>query len=337
MNSLWSLFSYFLTFLNLKQFAFLKEYIPSQFFKDALAISIYLPVVILGCLIGFISTIYLLFFTDWWLLTIFYLIWIYVFDKHTCERGGRSIQWVKDLKIWKLAIDYFPVKLVKEKDCELDPEKNYLFCCFPHGYLNTGPPLALSPTCSGFSKLFPHHKAYIAVLKVLISLPFHRDLLYALGLVSVSANSLNYLLGKKDGGNVVAVMVGGAEEAFYCKPGSYKVVLKNRKGFVKIAMKNGAPLVPVVSFRETDLYDQYEGPRIRRFQDWFKKRFHFSMLIPKGRGFIQPSMIPNKAPITLCGKHRYLIVNFFRAHLFLGYFCQIFYVVWFNCFNDCLL
>lgn len=68
--------------------------------------------------------------------------------------------------------------------------------------------------------------------------------------------------------------VGGAEEILYAKPGDYRVVLKTRKGFARLAIKAGASLVPMYTFGEVDLYDQppnERGSRIREYQDAFKR------------------------------------------------------------------
>lgn len=69
--------------------------------------------------------------------------------------------------------------------------------------------------------------------------------------------------------NAVGIIVGGAQEALNSSPGVYKLVLRKRKGFIKIALKTGASLVPVFSFGEVDIYEQKPNPPgsfIRRFQ-----------------------------------------------------------------------
>ena len=40
-------------------------------------------------------------------------------------------------------------------------------------------------------------------------------------------------------GRAVIIIVGGAAEAFKCKPHTYNILLKRRKGFVRVALKNG--------------------------------------------------------------------------------------------------
>lgn len=102
-------------------------------------------------------------------------------------------------------------------------------------------------------------------------------------------------------------MVGGAQEAFYCIPGQYKLVIKNRKGFCKLALQNGAPLVPVFSFGETDVFSQVknpEGSTVRNIQEWLKKRINMAPAIPLGRGFFQYNygIVPHRKPVTTVGK-----------------------------------
>lgn len=64
-------------------------------------------------------------------------------------------------------------------------------------------------------------------------------MLLALGLVDVSRDSINYVCGKKGGGNAAIIVVGGAAESLEAVPGRATLVLKKRKGFVKMALKTG--------------------------------------------------------------------------------------------------
>lgn len=38
---------------------------------------------------------------------------------------------------------------------------------------------------------------------------------------------------------MLAIIVGGAQEALDARPGSYTLLLKNRKGFVRVAIEHG--------------------------------------------------------------------------------------------------
>lgn len=123
-------------------------------------------------------------------------------------------------------------------------------------------------------------------------------------------NSLSY----STGGNVAAIVVGGAAEAFNCRPRQYKLVLKKRKGFCKVALQNGSPLVPVFSFGETDLFDQVQNPEgstIRKIQEWLKKRIGLAPAIPLGRGIFQYNygIVPHRRPVTTVGKKSILSIS----------------------------
>lgn len=101
----------------------------------------------------------------------------------------------------------------------------------------------------------------------------------------------------------VVLVLGGAQEALYARPGNYRLVLKNRKGFVKLAIQTGSPLVPVFSFGEIDIFDQPNnepGTRIRAYQDFVKRWTGVAPAFFHGRGFSAKSfgLIPYRHPIT---------------------------------------
>ncbi len=55
----------------------------------------------------------------------------------------------------------------------------------------------------------------------------------------VNRNSIDYLLSSNGTGNAVVIVIGGAAESLNCTPGMNSVTLKNRKGFVKLALNQG--------------------------------------------------------------------------------------------------
>lgn len=62
--------------------------------------------------------------------------------------------------------------------------------------------------------------------------------LFFLGLRESSEESLINILDNQKG-NVAVLMVGGVSEAFKSFPGPYHLILKKRKGFVRVALKTG--------------------------------------------------------------------------------------------------
>lgn len=134
------------------------------------------------------------------------------------------------------------------------------------------------------------------------------------GMATASARSLTTLLSQSndkdhpsnnDGhtANAALLVVGGAQEAMNAYPGNYRLVLKERKGFVKIALRTGAPLVPVFCFGEIDLYDQVSskpGSTVRKLQEGIKRLTGIAPVLIKGRGIFQYSfgVLPRRRPLT---------------------------------------
>ena len=54
-------------------------------------------------------------------------------------------------------------------------------------------------------------------------------------------------------GSCLTIVVGGAAESLSARPGTADLVLKRRLGFIKLAIREGADLVPVFSFGENDV------------------------------------------------------------------------------------
>jgi 2-acylglycerol O-acyltransferase 2 len=58
-----------------------------------------------------------------------------------------------------------------------------------------------------------------------------------MGMASVSRTSISRILNMGPG-HSVAVVIGGADEALYAKPGTMNIILRKRLGSVKMAILN---------------------------------------------------------------------------------------------------
>src|SRR5690606_31863536 len=87
-------------------------------------------------------------------------------------------------------------------------------------------------------------------------------------------------------------------------PGTLKLVLRKRKGFVKLALREGAYLVPVLAFGENDLYDTIlpaEKSWMSWFQGWIKSWAGFTMPIFHARGVFNydVGILPCRLPVDV--------------------------------------
>ena len=125
------------------------------------------------------------------------------------------------------------------KTAYLDPSQNYLAGFHPHGVLATGAFTNLCTESTGFSSLFPGIRPHLMMLNLWFWTPFFRDYVMSGGLVPVDKESAAHILSREGGGNLMAIIVGGVQEALDARPGGYKLVLRNRKGFIRLALMHG--------------------------------------------------------------------------------------------------
>ncbi|XP_004922950.1 2-acylglycerol O-acyltransferase 2-A [Bombyx mori] len=271
--------------------------VPMHRRLQTLAVAAWVFLAIFGEGIMLYFFIKLLYSSFWWL-AFLYAVWM-MSDIGICHKGGRTVQWVRNWGWWNYFRDFFPIKLVKT--AELDPSKNYLFACFPHGVLSSGAFCSFATNALDFHKLFPGLTPHLVILGRHFLVPFARDVILSLGTCAPSQESLLYMLNpKRYQGQCVAMMVGGAAEALDSHPGKYIVILSRRKGFIRIAMKSGASLVPVFSFGENEVFRPLHNSLVRRFQEKLRRHTGIASVFPLGRGLFQYSfgVVPLRNPVT---------------------------------------
>lgn len=208
-----------------------------------------------------------------------YVSWYMLFDK-VHLRGGRFMPTFRRRNFWKHFAAYFPMSLTRT--AKLDPKRNYIFGYHPHGVISMGACCNFATEATGFSELFPGIDLRLLTLEQNFRVPVFREYLLGLGVNSVSKASINGNLTRGPGASVM-IVIGGARESLETAPGSYNLILDNRKGFVKVALQKGASLVPVFSFGETDLFGVFASSRFRRWQLWLQKQMGFGIPFFFGR------------------------------------------------------
>ncbi|KAF6006689.1 hypothetical protein HII12_004881 [Brettanomyces bruxellensis] len=201
----------------------------------------------------------------------------------------------------------------------------YIFGYHPHGIIAMGVTGGFTMEGAGISNFLPGIRCFVSTLINQFRLPFYRDYLMSLGVTSVTKQNLKAIL-KQD--YSVLIVVGGAEESLYSRPGLNSIVLNRRKGFIKLALEmcgssdhpitesadDDISLVPVYGFGENNIYDVYytngeptneNDGYLRRFlkflQLWLKRRSGFTLPVVISRGLFNYDFgfLPFRRPINV--------------------------------------
>jgi len=104
------------------------------------------------------------------------------------------------------------------------------------------------------------------------SVPGVRRLVAAVGIVDGTGENIDALL---SAGELVLVLPGGLREAVKPRELRYRLLWGNRYGFIRAALRHGAPLVPVASLGADDLFDLVGNAFTRA------RRFHLPFPLPR--------------------------------------------------------
>ena len=242
-----------------------------------------------------------------WPLLVPYLIYVLFSNAGYSGTLSHRSDFVRSLPMWSLFASYFPARL--HRSAVLPPTRKYVFGYHPHGIISHGAFAAFATEALGFSQLFPGIKNTLLTLDTNFRVPFYREYALTMGLQSVSRESCENILSKGGAngegmGRAITIVVGGARESLDAQPHSLRLVLKRRKGFVKLAIRTGADLVPVIAFGENELYDQVQPeqhPLIHRMQLVVKKVLGFTVPLFHARGVFNydVGMMPYRRPLNV--------------------------------------
>ena len=229
-----------------------------------------------------------------WPILLPYLLYVLLSRAAIDGKLSHRSEWARRSKVWSLFASYFPVRLHRSQP--LEPTRKYIFGYHPHGIISHGAFAAFATEALGFSQLFPGITNTLLTLDTNFRTPLYRDYALRMGLASVSRESCENLLTKggpngEGMGRAITIVVGGARESLEATPFNLRLVLKKRKGFVKLAIRTGADLVPVLAFGENDIYEQLdtnEHPHVHKVQLLIKKFMGFTIPLFHARGMPRP-------------------------------------------------
>jgi len=134
--------------------------------------------------------------------------------------------------------------------------KNYLLGAHPHGVFSFGGVCAAIVSMNekdGFGRQLCR-EAPTAAASVIKVFPILKDVLGVFGILDASGKTLSKRLGKPpaaDHTSSVVLYIGGMLELFFSNTKNEAVFLTGRKGFIKLALREGADVVPVYMFGNT--------------------------------------------------------------------------------------
>ncbi|KAJ7282078.1 DAGAT-domain-containing protein [Mycena rebaudengoi] len=260
---------------------FVPAQVPRKRRLQMLAVAVWSVLIILAV----VSFLLLCSYPPLWPIIGVYYVWAMYIDKSP-EHGGRTSPWFRSLRVWKYFADYYPASFLKEAD--LPADRPYVFGYHPHGIIGMGALATFATEATGFSAAFPGIKPHLLTLASNFKIPLYRDVILALGICSVSKRSCSNIL-QSGPGSAIIIVVGGAAESLSAHPGTADLTLRRRLGFIKLAIRHGADLVPVFSFGENDIYEQMPnkpGTTIYKLQERFKSVFGFTLPLFHGRGLL---------------------------------------------------
>jgi len=209
------------------------------------------------------------------------------------ETGARRWDWfTRQTWLWDSMARYFRAQLFVEPDQKKrpQPDRVYLFAFHPHGIY---PATCFWTTLgSEWQRLMPGVKTNIAGASIIYRTPVVRDVVMWAGGVEVTRKAITSCISRAK--SVMIVPGGQREMRTSSHTGDVIKVSSRNKGFVRIAMQFGVPLVPVLSFGEDQILLNIRLPAI---QEFFYTRIGFNFPhFPYGRWYLP---IPNQVKISV--------------------------------------
>lgn len=214
------------------------------------------------------------------------------------KKGGYRSSWFQRLSVWRWLCGgdkgaAFQGSITMSAGTELEPRRQYIFAAFPHGAMTVQHLLTMTDAQGMLSSVHLGERRDLAA-SVLFLIPVVREILLLLGNVDAGVKTAVFNLKKN---RSLLIFVGGEKEQLLTREHEAKVYLRERYGFIKLAMEFGTPLVPIYAFGENEMYrlSDFLLPARKLLQ----KHLHIGLPFCSGDLFWLPGW-PRHRPLDVC-------------------------------------
>ncbi|GFH52178.1 hypothetical protein CTEN210_08654 [Chaetoceros tenuissimus] len=150
-------------------------------------------------------------------------------------------------------LDYFDYEEVLETsndDCRklLKEGKKFILAFQPHGVVS------FCSLCSWINAPVDIRQIPTAVASAVLKFPILKNVMGIFGLTDASSSNVKRILQKGKGiKGCIVIYVGGIAELFLTCDEEERLYLQKRKGFIKIALREGVDIIPVYLFGNTSI------------------------------------------------------------------------------------
>lgn len=167
---------------------------------------------------------------------------------------------------------------------KIQKEKNYLFI-FNHSLASYDIPLFCG-YCYYSLDIYPRP----IIDRLIAQIPFFNNLFDMFGSIPGNFEEAKNAL---QIGESLAIAPGGMKESLRSSGEKYTIRWENRKGFIKLSLLTGTPIILAACPHADDLYDIKKSP----LTDFFYKKFKFPLPFAKGRNQWLP-FLPKRVKLT---------------------------------------
>mmetsp|Transcript_22566 Transcript_22566/g.29293 ORF Transcript_22566/g.29293 Transcript_22566/m.29293 type:complete len:307 (+) Transcript_22566:26-946(+) len=194
---------------------------------------------------------------------------------------------------FRCMLSYFDFEHIDETSYEeiqeIEKTKRIIYTAQPHGVMSFCGMCYGVVAASEGKKLAP-----TAAASVILQIPILKQVIGLYGLVDASKKSLVKCLTKRK--SSVVLYIGGIAELFLSNPNEEKLHLKDRKGFIKLAMTTGSEIIPFYFLGNTSGLKILQG----KFLSTLSRKIGVSITWTYGRWGL-PIPLPDKM-VSITGR-----------------------------------